>query len=93
MALNHDLLTVCLKLLKFNCILKGKSLYKGQPEGTDIRGIIQNKQDFTARTYYHPHLYSQLFGVDFVPNLSILDLLFCSGPDSKDILLKSQKNH
>ena len=38
------------------------------------------------------HPYDQIFGVNFVPNLSVLDLLFCKGPESKDILKLSKKN-
>ena len=34
--------------------------------------------------YKHP-IYNQLHG-DFIPNLSIIDLLFNEGPNSKNIL-------
>ena len=38
-------------------------------------------QEFTPPTY------SQLFPeVDFIPNLSILDVLFCCGPESRNFL-------
>lgn len=89
--LNWDMLTICLKLLRIDTTLK---VFEGQDlgvEGRDIRGIIHSKQDFTERGIYQPYPYQQLFGVNFVPNLSVLDLLFCEGPDSKGILSASQK--
>ncbi len=89
--LNIELLTVCLKLLGMKIILKEIAQVELQHNAVDIRGILNSKQDFATREIYQPQPYPQLFGVDFVPNLSILDLLFCMGPESQDVLLKSQK--
>jgi hypothetical protein len=89
--LNFELLTVCLSLLGLKINLISGITPEEQHNIRDIREMIQNKQDFSMRDVYHPYPYPQLFGVDFVPNLSILDLLFCMGPDSPDVLLKSQK--
>jgi hypothetical protein len=58
----------------------------------DIRGQIHPKEDFGLRNILNPRKYTQLFGSEFVPNLSIIDLLFCAGPESREILAKSQKN-
>jgi len=57
----------------------------------DIRGQISPEKHFSEQTFYQPEPYFQLFGLDFDPNLSILDLLFCEGPAAKSILLKSAK--
>ena len=89
--LDLELLTVCLKLLGMKIILKEIAQVELQHNAVDIRGILNSKRDFATREIYQPQPYPQLFGVDFVPNLSILDLLFCMGPESQDVLLKSQK--
>ncbi|ERM83085.1 hypothetical protein P872_06320 [Rhodonellum psychrophilum GCM71 = DSM 17998] len=90
--LNLELLTVCLKLLKLEVSVKYMEIIGEQPNVTDMRGIIHPKEGFEARNILMPTQYSQLFGSEFVPNLSIIDLLFCAGPESKEILTKSQKN-
>jgi len=61
----------------------GKNYLAGEEkkfEGAGIKLIFQN--------YKHP-VYSQLHG-DFVPNLSIIDLLFNEGPKSLDIIIKNK---
>ncbi|MFD2033486.1 WbqC family protein [Belliella marina] len=90
---NSELLTVCLKLLQLD--IKLEILGETDPDSqlNDIRGKISAKTSFEERNIYQPAPYSQLFGLDFVPNLSIIDLLFCVGPESKNILAKSQKIH
>ena len=89
--LNLSLLTICLKLLRKPVRLTEWS-EKTIPSGIlDIRGQIEPKKPFSDRNYYQPHPYSQLFGLDFEPNLSILDLLFCMGPDADQVLRLSQK--
>ncbi len=88
---NIELLTVCLELLQLKIPVS-----KGMPNEknhftADIRGTITPKQDFNIRNIYKAYPYNQLFGVNFVPNLSVLDLLFCAGPDSREILVNSKK--
>ncbi|WP_373519979.1 WbqC family protein [Aquiflexum sp.] len=90
--LNIELLTVCLKLLQSNTKLKVVSENVDANNYPDTRGIINAKEGFGSRNIMTPYPYSQMFGVNFVPNLSILDLLFCKGPESKDILNLSKKN-
>ena len=62
-------------------------------EIVDLRGQIEPKGAFYNRSYYQATPYPQLFGLDFEPNLSILDLLFCMGPESLQVLMHSKKNH
>ena len=56
----------------------------------DFRNAISPKKPFSDRKIYHPHPYPQLFGNTFVPNLSIVDLIMCEGPNSAQILSYSQ---
>ncbi|WP_373492912.1 WbqC family protein [Aquiflexum sp.] len=90
--LNIELLTVCLKLLQSDTKIQVVSETLDTNEYHDTRGIINTKEDFTSRNIMTAYLYDQMFGVNFVPNLSILDLLFCKGPESKDVLNLSKKN-
>lgn len=90
--LNWDLLTICLKLLQSNVKLVKSKKETDSAELKDIRGQIVPKTSFSGRNYYTPAAYGQVFGLDFEPNLSIIDLLFCEGPAAKNIILKSVKN-
>lgn len=91
-SLNLELLTVCLKLLQIKIPVKVGIPEKSRGDSTDIRGMINPKEDFAFKNIYRAYPYPQVFGVDFVPNLSVLDLLFCVGPDSKEILYHSKIN-
>ena len=92
-ALNLNLLTICLKLLRWSVkltVLENETL---PVDVVDLRGQILPSRPFSARNFYAPVPYTQLFGADFVPNLSILDLLFCLGGASDELLAKTQKKH
>ena len=58
----------------------------------DLRGQVGPSVHFSERNYYQAVPYTQLFGLDFEPNLSVLDILFCAGPEAKKLLLSSVKN-
>lgn len=65
------------------------------PEGTlNLREAISPKNKRQMDPCYHPLHYTQVFSgkFDFLPDLSILDLLFNEGPNSHTILLKSLIN-
>lgn len=88
---NLRLLTMCLKLLRWPARL---TVFEGQEISSDvldIRGQIVPGKQFSDRNYYIPETYAQLFGLDFEPNLGILDLLFCTGPESDKIIRNSIK--
>lgn len=89
--LNYELLTICLKLLKLNKTISLTEVFEKDPKNTvfDARGLISPKKDSETGVYYKPVAYQQNFGNEFVPDLSIIDLLFCQGNQSLGILKKS----
>ncbi|MDN3668455.1 WbqC family protein [Echinicola jeungdonensis] len=88
---NLELLTLCLALLRMNIEVTETSQYREYGQETDLRGVIKTKETYSERAIYQPNPYMQLFGSDFVPNLSVIDLLFCEGPHSLRILQNSRK--
>lgn len=91
--LNLNFLTICLRLLQLPVnveVLEDRVDFESE---MDLRGRIAPSQPYEERGIYSSVAYTQLFGSDFEPNLSILDLLFCEGPSSKGILAKSIKKH
>ena len=90
-SMNLQLLTICLKLLRWPVKLTVVEKGEISADIMDIRGQIAPKRAFSENPFYLPVPYTQLFGVDFEPNLSILDLLFCVGPEAERILKQSLK--
>lgn len=90
-TLNYRLLTICLKLLRWPARLTVVESGVLVQDVINLRGQIVPGRPFLERNLYQPVPYSQLFGLDFEPNLSILDLLFCAGPEADKILRKSTK--
>ena len=90
--LNRSLLSFCLKSLKSNVILSESVEYEEKPDPTiqDLRSVIQAKKPYSERSIYKPIPYQQVFGNMFVPNLSLIDLLFCQGPDARRLIQASQ---
>ncbi|MBS4069769.1 MAG: WbqC family protein [Algoriphagus sp.] len=89
--LNLQLLTICLKLLRRPVKITVLENKETIGEKVDLRGQIVPKGAFYNRSYYQATPYPQLFGLDFEPNLSILDLLFCVGPEAEKVLKQSLK--
>ncbi|MFY0627044.1 MAG: WbqC family protein [Reichenbachiella sp.] len=86
--LNVDILTFCLKTLNIDIDVKFTESYIDSSEKSviDMRSIIHPKKEYVCRNLYTPIPYKQIFGNIFVPNLSILDLLSCVGPESDTYL-------
>ena len=89
--LNLDLLTLCLKFLRWNVSLVVKEKEEEGDQKNDLRGIIHPKLLTSSDLVYKPYPYMQIFGPNFVSNLSIVDLLFCEGPVANEVLNLSRK--
>lgn len=90
--LNFEMLTMCLKLLRVTKTISQTQVYQKEANSTvfDARNLINPKNDSNSSQFYQPIPYQQNFGNEFVPNLSIIDLLFCRGNQASEILKKSK---
>jgi len=91
--LNMDLLSFCLQTLQLSITLTESTSYQKMPEKgiTDLRSTISPKNLHSDRGYYFPSPYVQVFGNKFASNLSVIDLLFCEGPNAIQIVNSSIK--
>lgn len=89
--LNYELLTLCLKLLQIDKKLILSEKYNKSPENgiLDLRSVVHPKKGHQQNGFYMPYLYNQVFGKNFVENMSIIDLLFCEGPNAPLVLKNS----
>lgn len=87
--LNYELLTICLKLMGLRPSINLTEWYdKAAPVGLfDARSKVNPRNGPESYLFYRPVAYPQNFGQKFVPNLSVIDLLFCQGPAATDVLL------
>lgn len=90
--LNIELLTICLSWLKFEIPIKESALYEKIPiQATqDMRNMIHAKKMELGDINFAAIRYQQVFGKTFASNLSIIDLLFCEGPNARKIVWDSQ---
>ena len=89
---NHALLTLMLRLLDLECSLTRSSRYVTPHESmTDLRTVISPKASPGADPRFEPRPYYQVFAArtGFLPRLSMVDLLFHMGPESRLILRDS----
>ena len=88
LALNLSLLTFIREFLQINLNLTL----------TDTYHTIPAPSTLDRRTYWHPKkknptieketaTYKHLFSTTFIPNLSVIDLLYCEGPYAKKLLM------
>lgn len=91
--LNFHLLSMCLHWLKWEKTISESEAYEKNPssEISDLRGLISAKKDFQEREWYRPEPYRQVFGNNFAANLSLIDLVFCEGPNATALLRASQQ--
>lgn len=90
--LSLALFTLCLDLLQ---IKKTITLETEAPstaaEGVHAIHLIHPRKESALSDSYHPVAYQQVFGSAFIGNLSIIDLLFCKGPEAYAVLQASSK--
>ena len=84
--LTAELLQLCLRLLKADNKPKYTTDYQKDGDFLDLRNIILPKKPLTELPFCQSVAYTQVFGGKFVPNVSILDLLFCEGPQAGSTL-------
>ena len=89
--LNFELLLLLIKFLGLKTRIETTSVYQKDvgTEFLDLRSTIHPKTDFKENGFFTPYRYNQIFGREFVNNLSILDLLFCEGRNTLEVLRKS----
>ena len=89
--LNRSLLTKCLDIIE----LKINIEYSEDSSNLDRSGLFDARNEINPKIMidnhhlFFPVEYFQVFGNNFVGNLSIIDLIFCEGPQAKEILVKS----
>jgi hypothetical protein len=90
--LNRLVLSFCLESLKWSRHLSETSEYQKETNDpfSDARSTITSRNTYIERSFYRPEPYYQVFGSGFEENLSILDLLFCTGPQAGIVLMKSK---
>lgn len=91
--LNSALLTLCLRWLKCKTVVRGTSSFEKAPSQPiyDLRSTISPKNSDRLHEFYEAAIYPQVFGNKFVPNLSLIDLIFCEGPGARDIVHASTR--
>ncbi|MEQ9438368.1 MAG: WbqC family protein [Cyclobacteriaceae bacterium] len=90
--LNLALLTKCLDLLQWEHDItysEEDSLYLEKSSVYDYRRQILIPEIRFKNYKFRPIRYIQAFGKDFVPNLSVIDVLFCEGPQASQIIKRS----
>ncbi len=92
--LNNKLLELTLEMIEANPKIKYPDEYieNVNDYSLDLREVIHPKKDYkTFDKQFSPLTYRQVFSetMDFVPNLSILDLIFNKGPETYSVLEES----
>jgi hypothetical protein len=84
LELNKALLSLCLDWLGLRLPILETSQYERTPsEGViDLRNAIIAKKSTGLQETEFPFTYPQVFGSKFVPDLSVVDLVCCTGPDA-----------
>ena len=89
--LTHDLLSMCLKWLKWDMVIKESEKFEKTPSASvfDLRSTLNAKDQTNLSQFYLPVTYHQVFGNTFVGNVSVIDLIFCTGPEASRIIRAS----
>lgn len=85
MDFNYDCLELALECLQTGREFSKTSEYLKSPEGVqDARPLINAKSRFTGEPEQYPQVFQPKLG--FLPNLSIVDLIFNEGPNALNYL-------
>lgn len=86
--LSLEMLTICRRMIGIKTPVRLTECYDKEPAiGVfDARSMMNTSNWAESYLFYRPEPYMQNFGPQFVPNLSILDLLFCAGPEARQLL-------
>ncbi len=88
--LNHDLLTLLCSFVDLDNNFKFLEEKDSKSFIFDNYSmIVHPKSYYSSRNIYFSSIYKHVFGKEFVPNLSVLDLLFSEGPNSSEIINNS----
>jgi len=87
---NLRMLSMCLHWLGWTKTISKSASYVPEDGRDDFRDVISAKRPYPTRTILLPLPYQQVFGKSFVPNLSILDLVCCVGPEAGRIISGSR---
>lgn len=91
--LNMELLTICLKWLKLSPQIAETVTYEKITQSgiLDLRDVISAKNKDLLPAALISQQYTQVFGNMFVKNLSLIDLLFCEGPEALEVVKKKKE--
>jgi hypothetical protein len=86
--LNLELLTICRGILKLSNGITETMAYEKIPSGgaVDLRNVVNAKKPAGYEKYVRPVPYAQVFGHTFAANMSIIDLIFCEGPNARQVI-------
>lgn len=89
--LNKALLTKCLEIMDFDLKINyfNNLDEKEKNDVLDAKNEVNPKKSITENPFFTSVNYFQVFGSNFVDNLSIIDLIFCEGPNARHIIEKS----
>lgn len=92
--LNFELLTICLKWLKIEVSIRESLAYEKNPDLStkDFRNRIDPKNEVFTKGPENCITYTQVFGNAFVKNISLIDLIFCTGPKALTFLREERMN-
>ncbi len=91
--LNEELLTQCLDFLQFDISPKTTTAYVDLNNSVenDFRSLVSPKSKKQLPIPYHQKKYQQVFGNKFAYELSIIDLIFCEGPQAGTLIVESME--
>lgn len=88
--LNFDLLSFCLQSLKMTKEIIATKAYEHEVKNVDdLRNRHSSKKSNAPLRNFQITPYQQVFGNSFVSGLSVIDLLFCCGPNSHQAIKSS----